>query len=375
LNVYVVFSGRQSISLSIRSDAETETRATNDCPPNWVTIATTNKKMRSTSPHQYGVFLVLVLVSSFLLCARTVVVALEASSFPRNTALDHHTTFADHEITTQNKATDEEGSAPLPSHQAGSASSSSHHSTLERGVPLPEEESSSLDPEALYEIFRRLRRHYLELAAATATDQEGNGSGADDSWQIMYQYQNITISMLQHPHDPTCPYVKMEAHIPVSTMACWNFLRVEQWDISMPKMDHFYEGTEVYGTYVVPSNNASIKLCRKRMTRLFAFGKRDMVFLSVEDALPAARTDNNKSNENGTTLVSGSVSVTTDRIPRQKGYTRAYQDSISFYKAVPRHGNDIHQTATYVTSTATNCWSLCYHPPFSPLATHTTTGT
>jgi hypothetical protein len=58
-----------------------------------------------------------------------------------------------------------------------------------------------------------------------------------------------------------------------------------------------------------------------------AFAKRDLTFLSVTDApLPDG------------TWVSGSVSVQTDQwLPREAGYTRAFQDSIAFYK--PLNGN------------------------------------
>jgi hypothetical protein len=317
----------------------------------------------------------------------TIVGALEASSFPRNTAvtLEHpHSTHADHSTTTtgssigsgrghekasssSSSTTNNDHGDDLSSHnkrENKAVTSSAAH--LERGVPLP----VSLEPKELYDVFRRLRRHYQEKAASHHHHH---------NWQVMYQYRNITISMLHHDHDPTCPYVKMEAYIPVPTTSCWDFLKVERWDDSMPKMDSFYEGTQVYGTYQVPSNNATVTLCRKRMTRLFAFGKRDMVFLSVEDknghdagnginednnantlsspsSLGSATNDDDASgmpqnhhyDHYHRTLVSGSVSVVTDAIPRQKGYTRAYQDSISYYRPVPRHANDMRKTATYV---------------------------
>jgi hypothetical protein len=52
-----------------------------------------------------------------------------------------------------------------------------------------------------------------------------------------------------------------------------------------------------------------------------AFGKRDLVFLSVQDEPLSDGT-----------WVSGTLSVKTDLVPRQPGYTRAFQDSIAFYK-------------------------------------------
>lgn len=64
-------------------------------------------------------------------------------------------------------------------------------------------------------------------------------------------------------------------------------------------------------------------LARKRTKRILAFGKRDFVFLSVKD----------EPLEDGT-WVSGTVSVETPSnvFPRTLGYTRAFQDSVAFYK-------------------------------------------
>ena len=89
----------------------------------------------------------------------------------------------------------------------------------------------------------------------------------------------------------------------------------------MPHMDPFYEGLTVMGEYKY--KGLEMKLARKTIKRLVTFGKRDFTFVSVSD-LP--RGDG--------TWVSGTVSVTTDRIPRERGYVRAYQDSIAFYEAL-----------------------------------------
>lgn len=90
----------------------------------------------------------------------------------------------------------------------------------------------------------------------------------------------------------------------------------------MPKMDPFYEGLTVLGEYRY--RGIGMKLARKTIKRLVAFGKRDFTFVSVSDH---PRGDG--------AWVSGTVSVVTDRIPREKGYVRAYQDSIAFYESLP----------------------------------------
>jgi len=155
----------------------------------------------------------------------------------------------------------------------------------------------------------------------------------------------IQISMLEHPSDPLCPYVKMETVMPLSLEECWNFLSLDKWDETMPKMDPFYEGLDIYVEYSIPMNETettisdaelAVKmiLARKRTKRILAFGKREFVFVSVED-IPL---------KDGT-WVSGTVSVevpesdketsTSNGLPslkRNKQYTRAFQDSIAFYK-------------------------------------------
>ena len=132
--------------------------------------------------------------------------------------------------------------------------------------------------------------------------------------------------MLQHEDDPTCPYVRMQAVLPVPVQDCWEFLRVANWDRTMPIMDPFYEGVSIHGNFSHPKG-VNMLLCRKRMKRIVAFGKRDLVFLSVTEQEPL---------EDGT-WVSGTVSVQTNQLPRQPGYTRAFQDSVAFYKPTDRN--------------------------------------
>lgn len=95
----------------------------------------------------------------------------------------------------------------------------------------------------------------------------------------------------------------------------------------MPKMDPFYEGLTVLGEY--KHKGIEMKLARKTIKRLVTFGKRDFTFVSVSDN--PARGDG--------VWVSGTVSVVTDQIPREKGYVRGYQDSIAFYEAIDNDNN------------------------------------
>ena len=108
----------------------------------------------------------------------------------------------------------------------------------------------------------------------------------------------------------------------------WEFLSLDNWDESMPKMDPFYEGVELHGEFLY--KKVHMILARKRTSRILAFGKRDFVFLSVTD----------EPLDDGT-WVSGTVSVETPKIPRQKNYVRAFQDSIAFYKAISENETSI----------------------------------
>jgi hypothetical protein len=249
-----------------------------------------------------------------------------------------------------------------PNSSSGDARDST--SRPERGKFLPD----IANEQDLYDAYTEIQSDYETKAFASR------------DWQVLNTKHNVTVSILQHPDDPTCPYVKMQGTIPVPVDSCWNFLRVSDWDRNMPKMDPFYEGVQVHGEYELsvsdphprrhpqpsrqlayPAASTSSQavhastlggssatdgstlssrvhrtvrmiLCRKRMKRLLAFGKRDLVFLSVTEDEPLADG----------TRVSGTVSVRTNLLPRVPGYTRAFQDSIAFYKPV-QNG-----TATYV---------------------------
>ena len=60
---------------------------------------------------------------------------------------------------------------------------------------------------------------------------------------------------------------------------------------------------------------------------MLTFAKRDFTFVQVSDV---PRDDG--------VWVSGTVSVITEKLPRVKDYTRAFQDSIAFYEEVPPAG-------------------------------------
>ena len=177
-------------------------------------------------------------------------------------------------------------------------------SSIERGKHL----GHVITPQDLHKAYREIQEDYHAKAFGS------NG------WTLLNAKDGINISMLHHSSDPDCPYVKMTSIMPVSPQDCWNFLALTNWDKTMPYMDPFYEGVSIFKTH--HHRGVSMTLARKRTKRLLALGKRDFLFVSVAD-LPL---------RDGT-LVSGTVSVVAPHVaPRQKGYTRAFQDSIAFYK-------------------------------------------
>lgn len=157
----------------------------------------------------------------------------------------------------------------------------------ERGRPL----SDPVESAELLQIYKDLQTEYQEKAFHS------------DQWKVLNNKDGVEVSLLEHPSDPTCPYVRMKAVVPASVQDCWNFLLISEWDRTMPKMDPYYEGVSVHGEYLVDDDKVHITLCRKRTKRILTFGKRDMVFLSVQG----------RPLEDGT-WVSGSVSVRTPKL-------------------------------------------------------------
>lgn len=191
--------------------------------------------------------------------------------------------------------------------------------------------------EELLRVYQDVRREYQEHAFEeendnnNKTNNNNNNRKIKNHWRILNQRDGVEVSLLEHPTDPSCPYVRIRGIIPSPVEDCWNFLRVENWNVAMPQMDPFYEGVSVHGQYNV--GKIRMILCRKRTKRLLTYGKRDLVFLSVTDV---PRTADGA-------LVSGTVSIRCSQLPRYPGYTRAFQDSIAFYQ--PIRGN----TATHLT--------------------------
>jgi hypothetical protein len=161
----------------------------------------------------------------------------------------------------------------------------------------------------LADAYHSIKREYASLALTENARWELLSTHADGS----------QVSLLKHKTDPSCPYVRMTSIMPASVQDVWDFLSLDNWPKTMPKMDPFYEGLTVLGEY--RHKGIEMRLARKTVKRIVAFGKRDFTFVSVSDH---PRSDG--------AWVSGTVSVVTEQLPRKKGYTRAFQDSIAFYE-------------------------------------------
>jgi len=154
---------------------------------------------------------------------------------------------------------------------------------LQRGVELP----NPVRQQDLIRIYKKLRDDYQSKAF-----------GRKD-WKLLKDKNDVQVSLLQHSaSDPTCPYVKMRTVLPVSVEACWDFLSLDNWPRTMPKMDPYYEGLTIFQQYESP--DIDVIFCRKRTKRLLTFGKREFVILSVSQNKPLDKQG---------TRVSGTVSV------------------------------------------------------------------
>ena len=189
----------------------------------------------------------------------------------------------------------------------------------ERGKTI----SDRVTAKELYEAYSQIKNEYEERAFTVADEESCGSTGA--CWRILKETSDdIQIAMLQHPSDPSCPYVRMRAVMPGTVQDVWDFLALSNWERTMPKMDPFYEGLSVLQQYThqaADKTTVDIVLARKHTKRILTFGKRDFTFVSVSDV---PRSDG--------VWVSGTVSVVTHKLPRVTGYTRAFQDSVAFYE-------------------------------------------
>ncbi|KAL7549468.1 hypothetical protein ACHAWF_012739, partial [Thalassiosira exigua] len=173
---------------------------------------------------------------------------------------------------------------------------------------------SEVDPiVSLEAAYRSIKAEYEALALRPTSAER---------WRTISSHADGSeVALLERPDDPSCPYVRMTSVLPASVEEVWDFLDLKNWEDSMPSMDPFYESLTVFDDY--KHKGVEMKLARKRTKRIATFGKRDFTFVSVSDR---PKSDGAR--------VSGTVSVLTDRIPRERGYVRAYQDSVAFYEAL-----------------------------------------
>ena len=232
--------------------------------------------------------------------------------------------------------------------QAGHHHHHHHHHQRNRKKERGKYINDSITAEDLYNTYEEVRNEYDECAFGNKNWQVLRRSG--DSSNGNDDDDEIEIAIMQHAHDSSCPYVRMTATMPGGIEDVWDFLQLHNWDRTMPKMDPFYEGLTMIKSYKYRKKTGSglfggeagvvsMELARKRTKRLLTFGKRDFTFVSVSD-IPM----------NEGVWVSGTISIISDKLlPRKKGYTRGFQDSIAFYEAIPSSDDDNPQKRTKLT--------------------------
>jgi len=190
-------------------------------------------------------------------------------------------------------------------------------STLDRGTII----SNQVRGKELYDAYINIREDYRTKAMAKSYA---------DRWKVLKETNDgIQVSMMNHPSDPTCPYIRMVATMPGAITDVWDLLDLSNWAETMPKIDPFYDKLTILGEYTHrPSPlhpSVHMILARRATKRIVTFSKRDFTFVSVSDA---PERDGGR--------VSGTVSVVTPKFPREAGYVRAFQDSVAFYEVMPK---------------------------------------
>ena len=121
--------------------------------------------------------------------------------------------------------------------------------------------------EELYNAYLSIRNEYNEKAFLCDGTNNKQSKNCGGSWKILKSKDGIEVSMLQHPSDPSCPYVRMVATLPGKLEDVWNFLSLDNWERTMPKMDPFYEGVEITKRYAFEPNTSSKESNKKKKQR------------------------------------------------------------------------------------------------------------
>lgn len=83
----------------------------------------------------------------------------------------------------------------------------------------------------LAKAYHEIKTEYANLAIHSSNSH---------NWQILSKHSDgSTVSLLEHPTDVSCPYVRMTSIMPGTIQEVWNFLDLSNWESSMPKMDPF----------------------------------------------------------------------------------------------------------------------------------------
>lgn len=115
--------------------------------------------------------------------------------------------------------------------------------TIERGIKV-----NDLGVEELYNAYKSIQDEYSKKAFQCESESTSYSSSlsrkkmnkydqCNGKWRLIKSTNDgVEVSMLNHPSDPTCPYVKMEAIMPGSLQDVWDFLALSNWDETMPKV-------------------------------------------------------------------------------------------------------------------------------------------
>lgn len=92
-------------------------------------------------------------------------------------------------------------------------SQTGQRNSIERGKQI----SKHVTAEELHEAYEELKIEYNERVF---------GSTSASAWSLLKESpdQTVQVSLLTHPSDPSCPYVKIQAILPGTISDTWSYL-------------------------------------------------------------------------------------------------------------------------------------------------------
>ena len=143
----------------------------------------------------------------------------------------------------------------------------------------------------------------------------------EEGWRVLSRSRDRAseVAMLRCKGDPTCPYIRMKVTLPASASSLLRFTSLGNWNTFMRLINPFFNDVKTV------RQTGQTMVAYQRTKRILTFARRDFGLVSVVDDLPRRQMDG--------VYVSAVLSLRSARLlPRQAGYTRAFQDLVCFFR-------------------------------------------